>query len=189
MEAWREPRSLFAPLIVGADLSAAGAPGFGNALLAAASSVPETAVPYHVKQPGKFRREAQSRPRTTATGTGDAASPYAVRVRLVDVPPGSTAGSAPLACRQWEVGLRVMKRGTATPAIRDTLDVGFLELSMYRLSGDGLRGGAQLALLRHLWVQALRAAGPELIVVGGQDDWSDGWWREQDPVSALEAGQ
>ncbi len=177
MESWREPRSLFAPLIIGADLSALSAPGFGNALLAAAGSVPETTVPYTVKKPGKLKREAETRVRTLACITGDAAGPYAARVRLVDVPPRMTAAAAPLACRRWEAGLYVLKKGTATPAIPDDLDLAVLEISMYRLSGEGFTGAGQLALLRHLWILSLSAADPGLLVIGGQDGWSDDWWR------------
>ena len=178
MEAWREPRSLFAPLIVGADLSAESAPTFGNALLAAAASIPAVMVPYEVKRPGKFKRSEETRPRTLVSITGKPALPYQVRIRLVDIPPGMAAVAAPLACRIWEVGMRVLGKGMAGPAVTAGLNVGFMELAMYQLSQGGLGGGAQLALLRHLWALTLRAADPDLVVVGGQDAWSDSWWCE-----------
>ena len=186
MEAWREGRSLLAPLLVGASIDKEPAPGFANALLAAAGSVPDATTPYAVRRPGKLRRETESRRRTLTCVIGGPSRPYSVRVRLVDVPPGSTAAAASLACRQWEVGLRLMKTGTAIPAIPDDLDVGLLELSMYQLGGEGLAGGAQLALLRHLWILTLKASDPDLIVVGGQDGWSDDWWTEtQQPADPM----
>lgn len=186
MESWREERSLFAPLVVGADLSAPFAPGFGNALLAAAASVPATTVPYAVKKPGKFKREAETRVRKLISVSGEASRPYAARVRLTDVPPGMADAVTSLGCRRWEAGLYILKKGTAAPAIPDDLDVALLEVSMYRLSGGGLIGAGQLALLRHLWILSLKAADPGLVIIGGQDGWADNWWRE--PAPAVSSG-
>lgn len=176
MESWRAPESIFAPIITAVPPGTDWA-GFGNTLLAVTSAIPVAAVLYKVKHPGSFKRVDDIRDRRPNAVTGDGATPFTVQARLFDRPRGSTApvdASAVL----WEVGMTHLKDGLCTPAVPADFDSAILQMSRFRLSHEGLTGAPQLALLRHLWAEAVLAASPSAIVFGGQHHWHDDWWTE-----------
>lgn len=55
-------------------------------------------------------------------------------------------------------------------------------LDLAKVTGGYLVGGLHLALLRHLWVENVRAHDPDLVVIGGQTHFDDSWWR---PLATL----
>ena len=72
-----------------------------------------------------------------------------------------------------------LKDGLCSPAVPQDYDTAILQISMFRMSENGVAGAPQLALLRHLWATAVLSASSEAIVFGGQHHWQDEWWTEQ----------
>jgi hypothetical protein len=177
MNRWAAPGSVFAPVIAAVPPGTEWC-GFGNALIAMADCVPHAMHAYRVKRPGTLRRITEVRERMLLTVTGQDAAPFSVRALLIDKPPGRKAEHL-AAIRMWELGMTRLKDGLCGPAIPDDFDSAILQVSKFQISKLGLAGAPQLALLRHLWAQAVLAASPDAIVFGGQHDWQDAWWTEQ----------
>jgi hypothetical protein len=171
---WHDPDSLLAPLVIGAHKTQATddpAHYVYGALQAARGCLPETGT----ATKAAFRKE---RPlvRKAMYLSGDNAKPYRATVNLVQVPDNAT-GSVAFGHVLWTAGLYALKDGSATPAIPADVKTFVLEISLTKVAGGYISGGLHLALLRHLWVEFMRAHNPELIVLGGQTRFEDGWWR------------
>ena len=177
METWNAPLSIFAPLILGVPDETNG-PKVDKLLGTAASLVPKTTTPYAVKRRGSFTKSRQVWTRQVVYYVGNAARPHVMRVRLLDVPPDKTIQEVGIGSAMWEVTLDLLPAGSANPAIPPDRAVAFLNVTLLTKDRGGLRGGPQLALLRHLFVSGTAAHYPDLVVVGGQRDWSDDWWQE-----------
>ena len=80
------------------------------------------------------------------------------------------------------MALNHLKDGLCTPAVPEDYDSAMLQVNRFRLSKGNLEGAPQLALLRHLWAENVKAASPDAIVFGGQHDWDDAWWTESLPA-------
>lgn len=181
MNRWSAPESIFAPVIAAVPPGTQWS-GFGNALIAAGQSVPYAEVSYRMKRPGSFKSVNEIRQRMMFVSTGDKAQPFSARAFLFDKPSGPVKDIAAL--RLWEVAMSHLKDGLCTPAVPEDFDTATLQVSRFRLAQQGLAGAQQLALLRHLWAEAVLAASPEAIVFGGQHHWQDGWWTEELAESA-----
>jgi hypothetical protein len=177
MNRWEAPDSIFAPIIAAVPPGTIWA-GFGNALIAAAESVPYADIPYRVKRPGSFKFTHEVRQRMLLTTSAAGAKPFSTRAFLFDKPPGRKVSNLSTV-RMWEVGMTHLKDGLCTPAVPEDFDSGILQVSKFQLTGKGLPGASQLALLRHLWAEAVLTASPDAIVFGGQHHWQDAWWAEQ----------
>jgi len=181
MNRWDAPDSIFAPIIAGVPPGTRWS-GFGNALIAARQSVPKAAVGYNVRRGLKTTHE--KRDRTLISQSGDAAKPFTYRIYLIDLPRDRQLTSATVG-RLWEVGMTWLKDGLCTPAVPADYDTAMLQVNKFRLSKGSLEGAPQLALLRHLWAESVRAASPDAVVFGGQHHWEDAWWAESVPIEAI----
>lgn len=177
MNRWEAADSIFAPIIAAVPPGTVWA-GFGNALIAAAESVPHAEIPYRVKRPGSFKFVHEIRRRMLLTTSGTNAQPFSTRAFLLDKPPARKIANL-ATVRMWEVGMTHLKDGLCVPVVPADFDSAILQVSKFQLTGKGLPGAPQLALLRHLWAEAVLAASPDAIVFGGQHDWQDIWWTEQ----------
>jgi hypothetical protein len=185
MNRWEASGSVFAPIIAAVPPATQWS-GFGNALIAAAGSVPHAMVPYRVKRPGTVKRITEVRERKLLTTTGEQAAPFSVRAFCFDKPPGRKVANL-ATVRMWEVGMTRLKDGLCAPAVPGDFDTAILQVSKFQLSQIGLHAAPQLALLRHLWSETVLAASPQAIVFGGQRHWQDTWWTEQLAPSAEHA--
>jgi hypothetical protein len=183
MNSWEAPDSVFAPIIAAVPADTQWS-GFGNALIAAAGSIPHAMLTYRVKRPGTLKRITEVRERMLVTTTGEQAAPFSVRAILIDRPPDRKVPNL-AAIGMWTAGMTRLKNGLCAPAVPEDFDSAILQVSKFQLSQLGVHGAPQLALLRHLWSQAVLAASPDAIVFGGQRDWQAGWWTEQLPESAV----
>jgi hypothetical protein len=104
------------------------------------------------------------------------AKPYLAVVHLSEVADDAPP-TVPFGHLLWSVGLNRLKDGSAAPVIGPGITTWCLEVSLSKIAGGYLAGGLHLALLRHLWVEFMRAYDPDLIVVGGQTRFDDSWWR------------
>ena len=173
MNRFDAPDSLFAPIFAAVPPDTAWA-GFASALTAAEQAVPVGSQIYWVKTSGFSKRQHHIRERVL-THFSDP-KPFTKHLVLFDRAPGATAT---LATRHWEVGMVHLKDGLLTPAVPADYDSAVLTTSMICYSSNGLTGGPQLALLRHLWAASVLAASKDAIVFGGQHDWRDEWWTEE----------
>jgi hypothetical protein len=164
---WNDPDSLLAPLIVGVAKSSFA---FG-ALQAAHECLPRTGT--SVKAAFKKQRP---RVRKSMYLSGDSAKPYNAVVHLIEVADDAPP-MVPFGHLLWSVGLYNLKDGSAAPVIGPDVETMLLEVSLSKVNGGYLAGGLHLALLRHLWIEFMRAYDPELTVVGGQTRFDDSWWR------------
>jgi hypothetical protein len=69
----------------------------------------------------------------------------------------------------------VLKDGTAAPAIGSDRATAMLEVTRFTIHAGSMRGAWQLALLRHLWSDALRSQDQDMQIFGGQRDWKMSW--------------
>jgi hypothetical protein len=131
--------------------------------------------------PHEATREFQVRQRDPATNGAGVDRRYGKAVFCARFPSGQATGPVKKmsAVRFWEVGMTHLKDGLCTPAIPADFDSAMLQVSKFRLTKKGLFGAPQLALLRHLWAEAVLATSPEAVVFGGQHHWQDGWWTEE----------
>ncbi len=180
METWNAPQSLFAPLVVGTPEESSGMSG-SRLLVKAALRIPFAVTDMKVRRKSRLPKRMSDEwwDRRTTVFVGEGAAPHSVSVRLADHPP--PPAPVGLASTQWRVGLYALKSssGAAAPAIPVGYTTYLLELITFRVGIQGLLGGPQLALLRHLWVAMTLAEHPGAIVLGGQRDWSDEWWSEE----------
>jgi hypothetical protein len=164
---WNDPDSVLGPLIVGVATSSYAL----GALQAAKECLPQTGT--SVKAAFKKQR---SRVRKAMYLSGDNAKPYLAVVHLSEVADDAPP-MVPFGHLLWSVGLYHLKDGSAAPVIGPGVTTWCLEVSLSKVAGGYLAGGLHLALLRHLWVEFMRAYDPDLIVVGGQTRFDDSWWR------------
>ena len=54
-----------------------------------------------------------------------------------------------------------------------------LEVSLLRFNSSWQMAAPQLALLRHLYAEALKALSPQVVLFGGQRHWDDAWWTDK----------
>ncbi len=173
-----------APLIVGANPDLVSSDDTVYALEAAMMGVPAsravfssvTAGVSHHKQPGHIG---------IAQLTGDRAKPYARRYRLVL----GTAAQSPTQASEawwWELALYVPKSGSLAPAVPADQTAALLQATKLSSHRGIVRGFSQMALMRHLWIDALRSRDPQLTVLGGQHEWNPEWDRlfQPAPVAA-----
>ena len=177
MNRWQASESIFAPIVTALPPGTHWS-GFGNAIIAASGCVPDTAIVYRMKRPGTFKAVNEIRRRSLLCVTGENAAPFSARVSLLDRPPGRQVPNL-AGIRLWEVGMTWLKKGLCTPAVPEDFDTAILQVSKFQITQRGLAGGPQLALLRHLWAEAVLAASGEAIVFGGQYHWQDSWWTEK----------
>lgn len=175
MNLWNEPANIFAPLIAAVPPDTEWA-GFGNALIAAAECVPVCQLHYNMKRPGKLRRRQELRHRVVYTMSGDQAMGFSTLAGCVDKPVDEPASGA--TDTHWRLGLTRLKDGLCQPAVPPDFDSALLECSLLRLGQFGQAGAPQMALLRHLWAEAVFRASPGAIVFGGQHGWQEEWWQE-----------
>jgi hypothetical protein len=176
MKRWSEPESVFAPLIAAVPPATDWA-GYGNTLHAAAGSVPVAATFVKFKIANSFRFREGTRERQVLAHSGKQSQPFTARACLLHRMRDET-GASPRTAYLWEVGLTHLKDGLCTPAVPADWDCALLQVTMYRLSGTGLAGAPQLALLRHLWAESVLAASPDAVVFGGAHHWKPEWWTE-----------
>jgi hypothetical protein len=177
MDRWDAPDSIFAPLIAAVPPQTHWS-GFGNALIAAGESIPHPEMSYRTKKPGTLKWHSEIRERMLLVTTGEKASPFSARAFLFDKRPGEKVSNL-ATVRLWEVGMTRLKNGLCAPAVSEDFDTAILQVSKFQLTKAGLSGAPQLALLRHLWAEAVLSASPGAIVFGGQHHWQDDWWTEQ----------
>jgi hypothetical protein len=177
MDIWNSPESIFAPLVVAVPPDTDWA-GFGNSAIAARDSIPASDMTYTVKRPGTFKKVNEIRDRKVIGFLSADTKPYVAKARLVDAIPGVAIPSDD-SLTLWEVGISTLKDGLCTPAVPSDYDTGLLEVTMMRLTQNGQAGASQLALFRHLFAAAVKAASPKAIVFGGQYGWDDSWWNER----------
>jgi hypothetical protein len=174
---WDAPDSIFAPIVAAVPPGTVWA-GFANTLFAAERGLPRAAILYRVKRPGSFKTVNEIRERTSISYSGESAEPFSARARLSEHAKGSSPpGDA--GATLWEVGLTHLKDGLCAPAVPEDWDSAILQTSTFRLMQYGLQGAPQLALIRHRWAEAIRAAAPGAIIFGGQRHWQDEWWNER----------
>jgi hypothetical protein len=178
MNRWDEPDNIFAPLIAAVPPDAEWS-GFGNALIVAAESVPVATVVYSGKRPNSIHRYREVRHRVVYTVVGDNAKPFSARAACIDKLP-DVPGEG-IVYESWQLAMTRLKEGLCTPAVPADFLTAILECRMMRLTESGQPCAAQLALTRHLWASAVRAASPRALVFGGQHRWDDAWWKEIAP--------
>lgn len=76
----------------------------------------------------------------------------------------------------WEVGVLSYREPESLLSVRPGSRLVVLDVARFKTSQGAVRGAAQLALLRHLFVEGLRAIDPEIQVSGGQRDWDPSMW-------------
>jgi hypothetical protein len=177
MDIWNAPQSIFAPLVVAVPPDTDWA-GFGNSAIAARDSIPTSDMIYTVKRPGTFKKVSEVRIRKVVGFLAADTEPYVAKGRLVDAIPGVGIPSDD-SLTLWEVGISNINDGLCAPAVPADYDTGLLEVTMMRLTHDGQAGAPQLALFRHLFAAAVKAASPKAIIFGGQHQWDDLWWSER----------
>jgi hypothetical protein len=188
MEAWDEPDSLLAPLIVGVHKDEDDNAYFvSRTLYGAFQSIPTTTIQRLIKEPMKIKQTQKTYGQSMVWLMGDAAKPYLRRVRLVQVPPGQAPTKVGQGLVVWEVGYLQLNDGVAEPAIGKDLIAVILEVTTFQAQGGVVLGAPQLALLRHLWVEGMRSYDPDLVVVGGQTRFEEHWWRSADEHRAEQA--
>jgi hypothetical protein len=181
-KSWSDPDSLLGPILVGAHEVGGHFLYPGAALRAAAGSIPDTAT--HAR--AVWRKQQHPRTRKVLVQAGGQARPFLHRVQLVEVGENEPT-PIPLGHLLWSVGLTELGPDVAVlgPGVQGfILEVGFTRVASARLasarvpaSEARLVAALQLALLRHLWVEYMRAYDPELIVMGGQTRFEESWWR------------
>jgi hypothetical protein len=165
MNRWDVPESLFEPVIAAVPAGTEWS-GFVDPFFVAADGTPVTAA-----KVGESVVE-----RIAYAYSSDGAKPYHARARLLErVRGGTPAGQAGVL---WEVGVTVLKRGTLKPVVPEDFECAILTSVSVQMTEAGMSGGPQLALLRHKWAEAVKAASPDAIVFGGQHHWRDEWWVE-----------
>lgn len=173
MKPWNAPDNVLAPLIVGANPDLVTSDDAGYALEAAMMGVPASRAVFstvtagisHHKHPGHIG---------IVQLTGDKAKPYIRRYRLVL----GTATQTPAQAAEawwWELALYVPKSGMLAPAVPADQTAALLQATMLSSHRGTVRGFPQMALLRHLWIDALRSRDPRLTVLGGQHEWNPAW--------------
>jgi hypothetical protein len=175
MKPWTAPDNILAPLIVGTDPKLVTAIDTVNALEAAMMGVPafravfstKTAGVSHHRHPGHIG---------LAQLTGDKAKPYFRRYRLVLGAEGQNPSRAAESW-WWELSVFLPKDGLLAPAISETQTAALLQVTSLTARQGAIRGLFQMALLRHLWIDALRNRDPQLTVLGGQHEWNPAWDR------------
>jgi hypothetical protein len=174
MELWSDPDSVFAPLIIGTMPDEKGKVShLGYALRAAMGSVPPVR---NVIKAG-LRGKLVSVTRKTALRQGEKINPYLVGAQLYET---RSLVEKPDTIRQevvWEVGLMGIPSEAAPSQISSDLSCYALELTHLKVTGNRPQGLLQLALLRNLWVDNLRAREPGLVVFGGMHRFNEVWWQ------------
>lgn len=174
MNRWDASDSIFAPIIAAVPPGTTWS-GFTNALYAAQESVPTAFVAYTMRK--GFKSSLEKRERRIISRGSSEGSAFSERLFLIDVPQDRKLANT-FSGQLWEVGLTVLRNGLCTPAVPDDYTTALLQVNGFRLSKGTLEGAPQLALLRHLWAESVRAASPNAIVFGGQTHWHDTWWTE-----------
>lgn len=142
------------------------------ALLGAAAGVPTTLPTLRVVFQGQRKPQNVVHRRTVCVGNDAAGN----RVfRLCDLREGEQPSSGWDHWR-WQVSTRVAEHDPHDPGLEGVEATILPEVSHFRLSGGQVDSAPQLALLRHLAVEGLRALDPGCQVVGGQHDWDGRWW-------------
>lgn len=171
MNRWEVPESIFEPLVAAVPPGTEWS-GFSDPFFAAARSLPVASSTV-----GRTRGGPALLERRVVAYSTEEARPYHVRARLIDrirddQQPAKGSGIL------WEVGMLVARKGLCGPAVPDEFDCALLQVTILQVTAEGVPGSPQLALLRHLWAQAVLAASPEAIMFGGQHHWNDEWWTE-----------
>jgi hypothetical protein len=166
MNRWDRPDSLFEPVIAAVPAGTEWS-GFVESFFVAADGTPvaATTVDETVVE------------RIAYAYSSEGARPYNARARLIErVRGGDPPGQA---ATLWEVAVSVLKAGTLKPEVPEDFVCAILTSVSVQMTEAGMTGGPQLALLRHKWAEAAKAASPAAIVFGGQHHWRDEWWVEQ----------
>ena len=184
MTNWSDSDSLLAPIIIGAHNVGDYAYYVTGALQAAAECIPPTSI--QVK--AVLRKQQHVRTRKSMFSSGEKVKPYASVVHLVEVADNEPM-PVPAGHLLWSVGMCLLAAGAGAPIISPDIHCLSLEVTFSKVSRGLLIGSPQLALLRHLWVEFMRAYDPDLIVVGGQTRFHEEWWRPNAaPVDANTTG-
>jgi len=164
MNRWDAPDSLFEPVIAAVPAGTEWS-GFVEPFFVAADGTPVGA--------GKVGESVVER--IAYAYSSDGAKPYHARARLLERVRGGPSGQAGVL---WEVGVTVLKPGTLKPVVPENFVCAILTAVSVQMTEVGMTGAPQLALLRHKWAEAAKAASPAAIVFGGQHRWRDEWWVE-----------
>lgn len=180
MDEWNEPGSVVSPLLIGYRKPREDYFGLRDAWARACQAVPAVEVIRNIKV---SRRETRHIPhaREVHSIPGIDGS-YSRRARCVDRADNEQLTDA-VNRWTWEVGYTPYAPGTLAPAIGPDLTPVVLEVSRFRISKGAVRGAAQLALFRTLFLDRLRDFDPDLVVFGGQRSWEPALWTLAQPVA------
>ena len=163
--------SILSPILIGLDATRCDAQLIDDVWRTAADSVPTT-LPVLNVQVGKAT-QSQKHQRRVLTRQG---ADYLKLAQLCDVRSQESSDESWQRWR-WRIAAKVApddaERQLAGPG-RIPIRV---DMTSYRLHAGMVVGAQQLALFRHYVVAGFHALDPGLIVLGGQHDWQDSWWR------------
>lgn len=171
MDRWDAPSSIFAPVVMALPPDTEWA-GFGNAALIVERRIPTSTRRMRVKNTGFSRGniELWTR-RVTHLSEPD---PFSQALILTeDRESGATIDI------YWKLGLTLLKDGLLEPAVPADYKSAIMSTYHFQMLGEGIVGAPQLALVRHLIAEEVKAASPDAIVFGGQHGWHNDWWTEE----------
>jgi hypothetical protein len=175
LAAWNNEDSVLSPLIIGIHPEVSDPKTVvERCFRVSAMSVPLSVRTEQVRVKNSLKSAPERVIRRTLVKYREDGLPHPYTARLVDQVNGRTAL---LGNSIWEVGLAAMEPGAALPAIDSSLTTFFVEVVLTKLNGTGILGYSELALFRHMLVSNLKTYDAELVVFGGQREFSDHWWQ------------
>jgi hypothetical protein len=171
--------SLLSPLLVGVHRAIEGYDFVDAARKRAGAAIPTVRHNLNVLFQGQKKTQGVAHNRTVLHGSDKMGNQL---TRLCDQRAGENASDS-WNHVIWEVSSRSDGNIDQVSALAQCQTLVQMAVTRYRIQEARVIGSTQLALFRHLVVEGLRGMDSDLIVIGGQHNWDDGWWTSTSDIS------